>query len=306
MASITIAMARSIRPTTSASSLVELPVPGVVVVWRDGEPCHDVRRLVDEVIEIDGVRIEAFRGRGSYLEITQRGHARKVTHEPALLRFGDSVACVVGDVRPFENVNVTWIGKLVVAGSLGPTLRALEAAANAEEHISIKGAPIVANALARHYADKLGAHVWFRPSGDQHLDHFLSTRAPARTIVLELTRPLFDHDITMIRQLLETDLRFAVVRPNDHYLAWLPPELAHDTLELPALRFDELPMTIVERVAAHASGAKIRAEAIEHLLDRAARHGEEAWHPALERALEDWRRRSPRELGLADLARDFP
>ncbi len=294
--------------------MADLPCPGVVVVWRGG-PSHTTHRVPDQGIEIEDSRFEIVDSRlgRTHLEMTPRtrvwwhGRAlagRQALSRTAVLRTGDdTVMVVVDDVRPFEGVTPVRAGKLVIAGSLGPILRVLDEAANAEENVSIKGPVVVAHELARHYAGKLGTHAWFRPGGDQHLDHFLSTRRSVRTVVIELVRPLLEADVAALDTLLETDLRFVIVRTNNHFLEWLPPALSRDTLEIPALRFDELPTTIADLVAATVPGANIRADAIELLLNRAATLGEDRWTELLMRALG---RATSTTLDAADFARVFP
>lgn len=291
----------------------------MVVVWTRGRPRRVVHRAVDDRVEIGRqlipddpalatvsavVRIEhSFTGYRVDLsphpdELVELGGTVLTTAvslpEPMLPRFlavGSSVLAIVGDVEPFESNEPT--------SSIAPILQAVEQAANAEVHLSLKGEHATVARLARHYADKLGAHAWFRPGGDQHLDHFLSTRPPVRTIVLELSRPLLDHDLRAIENLLETDLRFVIVRRDDHYLEWLPPALAAETIEVPESRFDERVTAIADAVTLRHGDARLSASAVAALLEHAMRSDDERWRVLLERVLDAWN--GTDELRGADL-----
>ncbi len=296
-------------------------VPGIVVVWSDGRPRLAAHRIPDgglalgrtlipddpdlavqAVIDLGPTASAMGAGLGRQLIVRPQGDAlvelggkrlTEVKHLsganlPGFLAVGRSVIALVDDVQPFENLTVVRDGTLVIGSGLASIIHEIDHATNAEEHVSLKGPDRIVHVLARRYADKLGAHAWFRPSGDQHLDHFLATRNPVRTIVLELTRPLFELDITAITNLLETDLRFVVVRRDDHFVKWLPAALLGQTLEIPRPSFDELAVEIFEQAAVVKPGAKLGASVVAALLDQAERIDEPRWAQLLALTLESW------------------
>lgn len=240
-----------------------LPCPGLVVLWTGARPRLATHRIDGELVlgralipddrELAPRAATLEPGKRDRIDIYPEPRIVIGGHEvmssvsfdsaamPVFLVVGSSAIALVSDVRPFEGVTLEREGEIAIAGSLRPIVRALDSAANAEEHVSLRGPRRVVDALALRYAARLGTHARFRPGGDQHLDHFLSMRKSVRTIILELSRPLFDRDVEAITHLLETDLRFAIVQYDDLFGGWLPDALAADPLEIPELRFDELP-----------------------------------------------------------------
>lgn len=293
------------------AALPSLVSAGVVVVWCGG-PRLVAHRLPDDglivgrdliaddpQLQLNHALVEPVRNRidvsarDGRIELNGRPLTTTKSLEgasfPAFLAAGRSVLALVDDVRPFENLTPVRDGAFVIGSALGPAVRAVDSAANAEDHVSLKGPDAIVRVLARRYADKLGAHAWFRPSGDQHLDHFLSTRPAVRTVVIDLSRPMFDRDIQAIHTLLETDLRFVIVRRDDHYLEWLPPALAADTIDVPRYACDERVLVIAER----AGSLTLNAAVVAALLDQAERLTEERWSTLLDRVIESWNDADP-------------
>ncbi len=111
-------------------------------------------------------------------------------------------------------------------------------------------------------------------------------------MILELSRVLFEHDVRAIATLLETDLRFVIVRSDDHYLQWLPPTLAERTIEVPRYTCDERVVVIADR----AGKLRLRATTIAGLLDQADRLAEERWSLLLDCVIDGWNDASPPQL----------
>lgn len=105
-----------------------------------------------------------------------------------------------------------------------------------------------------------------------------------RTVILELSRPLLDYDVRSIGILLETDLRFVVVRADDHYLQWLPSVLAERTIEVPGPGCDER----VKLIASRAGERALRATTVASLLDQGERLPEARWNELVGRVVDDW------------------
>lgn len=302
--------------------------PGAVVVWTDGRPRLTPHRIPDRGLVIGRGLITddlALRASHALVELAPKPRSDfaetwdlapelglAISPEPdagieldgepltepsaldlpSFLAVGRSVIALVPDLTELDNLAITRHGNLVIGSALGPVVKQVEDAANAEEHLSLRGPDDLVRALAQRYADKLGTHAWFRPGGDQHLDHFLSTRGRVRTVILELSRVLFDHDVRAISTLLETDLRFVVVRSDDHYLQWLPPALAERTLEVPRYACDERVVVIAER----AGPRRLHAATVAALLDQAERLPEERWGRLLDGVIWSWNDASPPQL----------
>ena len=303
--------------------------PGAVVVWTDGRPRLTTHRIPEQGMIIDRTLIgndPDLRSAHAHVELAARPNppgsfraawtmdqeigvrawphgdavveldGRRLTAPsdlelPAYLATGSSVIALVPDLGEFEHP-IAREGSVVIGSALHPVVKQIDDAANAEDHLSLKGPDEITRALAERYGNKLGAHVWFRPGGDQHLDHFLSTRGPVRTVILELSRVLFEHDVRAIGMLLETDLRFVVVRPDDHYLQWLPPALAERTIEVPRYACDERVVAIADR----AKDRRLRAPTVAGLLDLAERLPEERWNRLFDRVLDSWNDATPPQL----------
>ncbi len=278
-----------------------LVAPGVVVIWSGGRPRIATRRiegalsidrdLVDDPELLpDHAAVEVVRGnleisaRAGAIEVNGRTIAGARTFDgsspPLFVAAGSSVIAVVGDVTQYEDVTIDDTGA-ITGSTLAAALRAVDDAANAEDHLSLRGPDEVTRQLAIRYADKLGAHAWFRPSGDQHLDHFLSTRRNVRTVIIELSRPLFEHDVRAITTLLETDMRFVVVRRDDQYVGWLPQPLAETTLDVRP-GFEERAVSIFQAAAHH-----LDARLVAGLLYRAQHMPEERWVRLCQLAIEE-------------------
>src|SRR5687767_12007673 len=140
-----------------------LPFAGIVVVWSGNEPRLDTFRIPAEgllvgrsLAALSDERISGqhawIRHDGEGLQITDAGsrngtyvEGRAVPSDgirpllPAIVRMGRTVAVVVQDIRPYENVPISKRGDLVVAGSLDRIVRGIDLAAIAEDHVTIIG-----------------------------------------------------------------------------------------------------------------------------------------------------------------------
>jgi hypothetical protein len=103
------------------------------------------------------------------------------------------------------------------------------------------------------------------------LEKLISAKRSLRTLVLELgTHRLAERDVATIAELMETDVRFVTRVKADIDLAGLPagiaPRLSSRVVELPTMRYDELPTTLHDIVAELAPGVTVHATAIERSL----------------------------------------
>jgi hypothetical protein len=199
---------------------------------------------------------------------------------PALVRAGHTIAMLVADVRPYENVTLARRGKLVCAATLAPACNIVDIAARAEEHLGIFGPMNVGRALAHSYADTVGGERVVADLNVVKLTTLVEKLAGARprTMLLELDRPLTHPDQPELEAWLETDVRIVTVARDLDAFKFMPRELTKRmtprAVELPEYRFEELPTTFAELVATH--GARAHATLIEAALLQLRNMGEES------------------------------
>lgn len=272
-------------------------VPGVVAVWSGSAPVFAAFRIPREglvlgrnlvpgadaristrhamvTLKRDGIFVADLGSRnGTFVA----GHT--VTGElrpdllPAVVRTGRSLFVVVADVRPYEHLAITHRGELVVAATLEPTLRALEAAVLAEQHVVFVGTRSVGRQLAKLYAvQRAGATATYAASAiDSSLARAITLAPlPLRTIILDgLPRDL---DRDTLATWLARDVRFATAVLDQSELIHLPAQLVARTILVPWPRFDELPTTLFDAAA----GFPLHATVIERMLLDAWRTPEDA------------------------------
>jgi hypothetical protein len=261
-----------------------MEIPGAVVVWSGDKPRLEAHRIPrtgfvfgreqadasDDRISGQHVRLAAIdqlvavedlaSRNGTFVNGTQLTRV-ELCGLPALLRVGHTVAMLVADVGPYEGVSLARRGNLVCAVSLATACNIVDIAARAEEHLGIFGAMNVARALAHDYADTVGGE---RVVADLNvtklatLDEKLAGARP-RTMILELDRPLTHPDQPELEAWLETDVRIVTVARDLDAFKFMPRELTKRmtprAVDLPHYRFDELPTTFAETVAARKARA---------------------------------------------------
>lgn len=201
---------------------------------------------------------------------------------------GRSVFMLVDNIDAFERREIRRDPDLIVGGSTARVIDAVDAAAHAEDHVLILGPEHIAHPLARRYIAKVGPHAWFRPGGDQHLDHFLSTRSRVRSVVIDLSRVPPEHDLRSLVNLLETDLRFVITYPDGGPPTYLPDVLRAAAVTVPRWRSDETVIEIADAAAARHPHGILTATSVAHLLHRAAVTSRDRWLRLLEVALRSW------------------
>ncbi len=301
--------------------------PGVVVVWSREEPRLAIHRVPPDGLELgrdlipwddrlsrrhavvtranDGL---AIRDLGSRTGISAPGEQRAdgawvVTRLPDIAMLARTVVLLVGDVRPYE---LAAAGRLVGSAVAAAAVHQLEEAARAEDHVVLASDGYLEN-LADRYVELVGAGHRFRSGGDQHLDHVLATRGPARVIVLDLSRPLIDVDRLAVVRLLETDVRFVVLATDPDYVASVPGELiaAARRIEVCPIPYDTLPAEIRDRVTEVVPGATVHASAIYHLITQLEYLDRDTWSALLDTMLDWWSTQGVRELRSEHCRYDF-
>jgi hypothetical protein len=304
--------------------------PGIVVVWSGDKPRYDTIAIPREGVvlgreRVDPGDIEISREHARLsidarsFVITDLGgrngtlvdgeHLVREAVElalPAVVRLGRTICVAVADIRPYEGVTPARRGKAVVGGTLADACRRLDAAALAEDHVALLGQLCLGRELAHSYADRVGGDridaeldVIVQRSLDRSIDLATGVAGPGRarsprTMILTLYRPLTLPDQPELEQWLETDVRIVSVARCTDAFKYMPEQLVArlfpHVIELPQLRFDELPSTIVASVAERAPSAKIHASFIEAALLRSASMGEDRMLRALDRAVDAWLR----------------
>jgi hypothetical protein len=181
-----------------------------------------------------------------------------------VLRTGRTVSVLVRDVRPFENITLERSGSLVVGGSLGPVLRALDEAAIAEDNVAFVGTTSIGRELARRYAERLESSV-------MHIDLELTPiplvkhvekKLPARVMVIDVKRPFTIPDFAELHAWLQTDVRIVCVARDPDVFNFVEKDtrarLLPHVIRIPEYRFDETPTMIHDVV-----GQRIHATVIE-------------------------------------------
>ncbi|MFT3695986.1 MAG: FHA domain-containing protein [Kofleriaceae bacterium] len=293
-------------------------VPGVVVVWSGTRPRLDTHRISPDrglvlgrelveptddsrisrsharvTITNGGVEIEDLGSRNGTvldgIELVQPAHR----NQAALVRAGRTLIVVVSDVRNYEHIPISRRGSLVVGATLDATCRSLDQGAIDGDNVVLLGSRHVGIQLARSYAAAFGgeAAVWEAWRGT--LEASLAAVSRPRTLIFDLgDATLQPRDVTMLRELQETDLRIVTVAATRDRLAQLPPDitsrLAMRTLELPAPRIDEMPTQLHDLFTALAPGHTIHARAIERYLLRLPARGEDEILDQLDRDVRIW------------------
>lgn len=278
---------------------------GVVVVWSGERPRYEAipihgelilgrERLDPDDIEISRTHVQLAQ-RGSGLRVTDLGgrngtlvnghHVREETIVvptwPAIIRVGRTICIAVADIAPYRDLTLIHRNTIAIGGTLAECCRRVDAAALAEEHLALLGTLAVGRALAQGYADRIGgarleAHL--DPMTTLPLERSIDRSCSPRTMIIVLDRPITDPDRVELEQWLETDVRIVTVaRCSDSY-KYLSKELRARVMphvvEIPALRYDELPATIVHVIAQRAPTLRIHASLIEAVLLQLG-HGEE-------------------------------
>lgn len=268
--------------------------PGAIAVWSGTQPRFETYRIpphadglvlgreiadpsddrisrahVRLTIEDDRVWIGDLNSRnGTFVEGDTLRERRTLT-EPTVVRAGRSVFVVMPEIRPYEHVPISRRGSLVVGGTLDAACRVVDTAAVEAENLAIVGPRSVGLELARSYAKALGGeYAVFDTAVPVSAENVISAAPKLRTLLLELgRRALLREDALAICELLETDVRFVTRVQAEIDLANLPPSIASRltsrVLELPKVRYDELPTTLHDIVCELAPSATIHATAIE-------------------------------------------
>ena len=269
-----------------------LAFAGLVLVWSGDMPIHETHRIPPEGLVLGRDHADAsdaeisraharFAIEGDLVVVTDLG-SRNGTHvngrrmalsreapmrSPAVIRLGQTVAVLVGDVRPYEHVPVSRYGKVVVAGSLDRPVRAIETALE-HQHVAIVGCPSLGRELALAYARKKRDHYLEIDTSDVHATTHVATTVDVGTIVVRLGRPLIDRLAIALERRAAGGVHCAVVVAYDHALdlsSLVKPGTTR-VVELPRYRFDELPSTLADLAHQHARGVEIHATAIEKAL----------------------------------------
>ncbi|MDQ3337838.1 MAG: FHA domain-containing protein [Myxococcota bacterium] len=275
---------------------------GAVVVWSGDKPRLDTLRIPsrgvvfgrdqadasDDRISAQHVRLATIGQHVAIEDLASRngtfinGMALRRVEQlglPALMRAGHTLAMLVADVRPYEGVTLARRGKLVCATTLAPACSIVDIAARAEEHLGIFGPMNIGRALAHDYAETVGGERVVADLNVVKLTTLVEKLAGARprTMILELDRPLTHPDQPELEAWLETDVRIVSVARDLDAFKFMPVELMKRmtprAVELPHYRFDELPTTFAETIAAH--GARAHATLIEAALMQLRNMGEE-------------------------------
>ena len=273
-----------------------LPFAGVVVVWSGDKPLLETYRIPKEglvfgrdhadpsderisrlhmelTVDEDRIIVEDRNSRNGTTVNNFAVSARSVRPWlPAIVRTGRTVSVLVPDIRPYEHVPISRRGEIVVAGSLDRACRAVDMAAIEEENVLIVGAVSIGRTLGLEYARKLGGkHVLIAPTQQLSIANALEVAGPARTIILEIDRPVVGDDLVALSSWLETDVRFVTcVRTESHLRGnetSMVRALVARLVELPRCRFDELPTTFEEMIE-RVPNATLHATAVEYALLR--------------------------------------
>lgn len=303
------------------------PCPGVLLVWSANRPREETFRIPpaglvlgrglfdghDDRISREHLRLaiedkqrvvatDLGSRNGSYVN----GHAiveRKVASRfPAIVRTGRTVWVAVDDVRPYEGVAIERRGRLVVRGTLAPTLRDVHAAGRDERSIALVGSLTVGRELARCYHERcLGDFVRLAsPPGG--LANALAGRG-ARTIAIELARLLGAADVETLRGWLADERRIIALTSDPRWITGLPADVAErlPAISIPQPRLDELPATLAEIVDDLAPGAVVHASAIAETLMQACNVDEDRLIRQLKSSISVWRLKELANLRDDDL-----
>ncbi len=273
--------------------------PAGVTLGRDNLDAADTgmsRRHVRLTVTDGRVVIHDLGGRnGTFVDGEHLIGAGIAIRLPAVVRIGHTICIAVSDVRDYHGVTPARRGKAVVAGSLAASCRMLDDAALAEDHIGLLGSLALGRELAHSYADRVGGErivCELDVMTGLPLERTIDRARSPRTMIIVLDRPLTLPDQPELLQWLETDIRIvSVARCTDSFKYMekeLIARLVPRAIELPQLRFDELPQTIAIAIAARAPQAKVHASLIEAAMLRVSSMGEERMFRALDRAVAEW------------------
>jgi len=292
---------------------------GAIIVWSCGKPRYDVIEIPVEGVTLGRFELDendnGLRGDHLRIELTQQGYYKVVDlggsngvfvfttrvtgaymgPAPLIVLASRTVLVLVKDIRPFRGVSLSQRGDLTVAGTSAELCRAVDAAALAEQNITLDGTFWVGRELGRSYAERIGgAHIFIDARIAGRIDEMLSATR-YRTVILALTRPLAEHEVAGVATWLETDTRFVtVVKPQAVSFVGMPPDvrtrLTEHHLQIPRMRLDELAPTIHEIIQERYPGTHISESVIVHVLYQAFSRDEddvlrefttmvERWHP---------------------------
>ena len=295
-----------------------LPFAGAVVVWSGNAPRLDTYRIpragfalgrehadrADDRIGGEHVRLfaivddriaieDAGSRDGTYVNGARIASVQQWAL-PAVVRAGHTIAVLVADVRPYEGVTITRRGKLPCAASLATACRILDRSARDEEHLGLLGSIHVGRALAHDYADTVGGNrvvVDLNVTKLATIEEKLAGAAP-RTMILEFARPLTLPDQPELEAWLETDVRIVSVARDLDAFKFMPKELTRRltprAIELPHYRFDELPTTFADMLAARAPTATLHATFVESALLQLRSTSEESLLRFVAATIERW------------------
>lgn len=297
---------------------MSLPFAGIVVVWSGDKPRHDVYRIGErfvlgrDIVDATDDRISrqhtAFTivdsqlrvadcnsRNGTYLEhhaVTVLGATPPL---PAIIRSGRTLSIALADCRGYEHVPISRRGSLVVAGSLAKQVRAVDAAALAEENVMIFGTASVGRELGLGYAKKLGGScVVLETHAVGSIAKALEANAPMRTVIVVVTSQLGEEHWAAFAPWFETDVRFVFVMRHETQPLGMPTalamKLAGTVISIPRLRFDELPTTLLDILRARVPDAQLHASAVEETLLRARITDEDVLLAAFRAAVDRWDR----------------
>ncbi|MDQ3337837.1 MAG: FHA domain-containing protein [Myxococcota bacterium] len=274
-----------------------LPFAGVVVVWSGIRPRLETYRIPKEGLVFGREHADASDERISRLHMELTVEDGRIIVEdrnstngtqvndfpvfgrsvrpwlPAIVRTGRTISMLVPDLRPYEHIPISRRGDIVVAGSLDHSCRAIDMAAIEEENVLIVGASSIGRTLGLEYARAIGGkHVLIAPTPQRSIADAFEDVGAVRTVILDIDRPVTGDDLTTLASWLETDVRFVTCVRSESHLRGnetsIVRALVARIIELPRCRFDELPTTFHEIIAARVPTATLHATAIEYALLR--------------------------------------
>lgn len=305
-----------------STSTVTLEHAGVLLVWSAERPHTTATKLTATGLVLGRPLLESFGA--SHDERISRQHCRllpdrrhvivedlasrngtyangqALVHRPVALtppfvvRTGHSVWVVVADIRPYREIALARRGRLVVGATIAPVCREVDKAARAKRNLLLVGPRTVGRELAGSYAATIGAPVLrFDPElAPEPLERVLARHATG-TVILELDRTLPRRDMPAIAAWVSGSRQrhLAIVTRLERWLAgWTELETFEARrLELPSLRFDELPTTVADLIRDVAPEARIHASAIERCLLEISVVDEDSLVVQLRDSLQRWR-----------------
>lgn len=249
---------------------------------------HTRVRIVDGALEITDLGSR----NGTYLNKWYQNQQQPTRAPfPAILRTGSTVSAVLGDISPYDDIHEE--GRIGVAVERAGI--AIEAAARAEQNVTIEAGGLTAMALMRRYCDAFGGGaVVYRPYGDTPSLAAVLDGARPRVVVLVLTESALSFlDMPTVKTWLETDVRFLTVSwPGANTLSMVDPlvvaRLRERVIRVPNPRYDELPYRVRDLVREHAPEAAIHASVCEGMLLKSLEFDEEWVVPRFAAAVARW------------------